>query len=42
MADYDMGIGLYQVKPDFSEWEELSLPKNDYTNDKPVVKTPCN
>jgi hypothetical protein len=41
MSENNMGISLYQARPDFSEWDELSLPKSDQNNDKPVEKNPC-
>ncbi len=41
----DVGIGLYKVKPDFSDWSELKLKPFDYstlTNDNSINEIPCN
>jgi hypothetical protein len=41
----DVGVGLYKIKPDFSDWSELKLNPfvtSTSTNDNSINEIPCN
>ncbi|AWM12591.1 hypothetical protein DI487_01015 [Flavobacterium sediminis] len=42
MKKYDMGMGLYELSPDKTQWSELTLNEDPATFYNPVTTTPCN
>ena len=41
IKDNNIGIGIYQANANFSEWNELILPKYDSTGNATLEKKPC-